>query len=125
MAGEAKVDPGKEAKALLVKAKKALAEGNAEGALLHVDEALALKKSARAHLMRASALQAMGRTEDALAAVDRAIAMADEFAEGWLTRGKVLEQLGRTGEARAAFARFLELQPAGAAADEVRKKLGQ
>jgi tetratricopeptide (TPR) repeat protein len=74
--------------------------------------------------MRASALQAMGRTEDALAAVDRAIAMADKFSDGWLARGRVLELLGRNGEARAAFARFLELQPSGAVADEVRKKLG-
>jgi hypothetical protein len=123
--GEAKPDPGKEAKALLVKSKKALAESNAEAALLYADQALELKRSARAHLARAQALHAMGRTEDALAAIDRSIAMSDDFAEGWLNRGRALDMLKRTGEARAAFARYLELQPTGATADEIRKRLAQ
>ena len=102
-----------------------MAEGNAEGALLYADQALELKKSARGHLARAQALQAMGRIEDALAAIDRSIALSDGFAEGWLGRGRVLDMLKRTGEARAAFARYLELQPTGATADEIRKRLAQ
>jgi len=121
----AKPDPAKEAKALLQKARKALSEGNHTGALLHADEALALKKSARAYLVRAAALQGLVRLEDALASIDRAIALADGHAEGWLARGRVLDVLGRTGEAKAAFTRFLELAPTGPAADEVRRRLGQ
>lgn len=124
-APSAKPDPAKEAKTLLQKARKALAEGNHTGALLHADEALALKKSARAYLVRASALQGLVRLEDALASIDRAIALADGHAEGWLARGRVLDVLGRTGEAKAAFTRFLELAPNGPAADEVRRRLGQ
>lgn len=120
-----KPDPAREAKALLLKARKALAEGNHTGALLHADEALALKKSARAYLVRAAALQGLVRLEDALASIDRAIALADGHAEGWLARGRVLDVLGRTGEAKAAFTRFLELAPNGPAADEVRRRLGQ
>ncbi len=121
----AKPDPAKEAKALLQKARKALSEGNHTGALLHADEALALKKSARAYLVRAAALQGLVRLEDALASIDRAIALADGHAEGWLARGRVLDVLGRTGEAKAAFTRFLELAPTGPASDEVRRRLGQ
>lgn len=121
----AKPDPTKEAKALLQKARKALSEGNHTGALLHADEALALKKSARAYLVRAAALQGLVRLEDALASIDRAIALADGHAEGWLARGRVLDVLGRTGEAKAAFTRFLELAPTGPASDEVRRRLGQ
>lgn len=121
--GADKADPGKESKALLGKARRALDEGNHTAALLYVDEALAIKKSARAHLIRASALVGLVRLEDALAAVDRAIAMSDNYAEGWLVRGRVLEALGRSGEAKAALTRFLELSPAGAAADEVRRRL--
>jgi tetratricopeptide (TPR) repeat protein len=121
----AKPDPGKEAKVLLAKAKKALTEDNAEAALLYADQSLELRKSPRAHLTRSQALQAIGRAEDALAAVDRSIAMSDDFAEGWLSRGLVLDMLSRTGEARAAFARYLELQPTGTTADEIRKRLAQ
>ena len=117
-------DPAKEAKALLLKARKAMGESNPTAALLYADEALALKKSARAHLARAAALQGLVRLDDALAAVDRAIAMSDDYADGWLARGQVLEALGRTGEAKAAYTRFLELAPNSSAAIDVRRRLG-
>jgi hypothetical protein len=123
--GADKPDPAKEAKAQLAKARKAMEEGNPTAALLYCDESLALKKSARGHLARALALQGLGRLDDALAAVDRAIAMMDSYPEGWLSRGRVLEALGRGGEAKAAFARFLELQPVGKVADEIRQHLAQ
>ncbi|MEZ4363664.1 MAG: DUF4388 domain-containing protein [Kofleriaceae bacterium] len=119
------LDPAKIARSLISKSRKALAAGDGAAALQLADEAIEQKSSARAHLARGLALIALERPADALASIDRAIAMSDNYADGWLSRGRVLETLGRTGESRAAFARYLELQPTGATADELRQRLAQ
>ena len=46
-----------------------------------------------------------------------------DFADAWLRLGEAREKLGARKEARDAWTKFLELQPDGKSANDVRKRL--
>ncbi len=111
-------------RAKLTEARAALDDGDAERALVLADEALALRTSARGLVLRGDALRRLDRVDEALAAADRAIQVTRSYAPGWYLKGSILWSVRRYDEARPVFATYLELQPTGATADNVRQLLG-
>jgi tetratricopeptide (TPR) repeat protein len=118
-------DKAAQAKKLLAQANEAISEGEFERALRAADGSLALRKTPRAYLARARALQRLDRVDDALAAVAAAERLAPKYATVYELRGRILWAVRRKDEAREQFARFLELEPEGARAQQIRKLLGE
>lgn len=95
-----------------------------QAALDQIDQILDEHRSARALLARAEAAQRLGRVDAALSAVGAALEMTPKSATAWELKGRILWAAGRREEGRAAYVRYLELQPTGATADQVRRILG-
>jgi hypothetical protein len=118
-------DKSAQAKALLEKANDAISEGAFERALRAADASLALRKTPRAHLARARALQRLDRVDEALAAINAAEQLGPKFASVFELRGRILWAIRRKDEARHQFSLFLQLEPDGARAAQVRKLLAE
>lgn len=117
--------PSKKYRDLLAKAKAALDEGDADGALRLAVESIQDKPTAKGYIVKADALRRLARTDEALAAITNALRMANDFAPAWEMKGRILWGAKRTGEATAAFERFLQLEPNGERADGIRALLGK
>ena len=117
--------PSKKYRDLLAKAKAALDEGDAEGALRLAVESIQDKATAKGYIVKADALRRLARTDEALTAITNALRMADDFAPAWEMKGRILWGAKRTGEAKAAFERFLQIEPNGERADGIRALLGK
>ena len=89
--------------------------------------ALAAQPSARAFVGLARALYDAGgdRAPEALRAIDSALKLDPRSAPAYLLRGGILQGQGRPQEARAAYQRYLELEPRGGSAADVRQILEQ
>ena len=110
---------------LLAKAKAALDEGDAEGALRFAVESIQDKPTGKAYVTKADALRRLARTDEALTAIGSALRMANDFAPAWEMKGRILWGAKRTAEATAAFERFLQLEPNGERSDGIRALLGK
>ncbi len=118
-------DKAAQARALLERANDAINEGAFERALRAADASLKLRKTARAHLTRAKALQRLERVDDALAAIAAAEQMAPRNAGVFELRGRILWAVRRREEARRQFEIFLQLEPEGARAQQIKKLLSE
>jgi hypothetical protein len=118
------IDAGPDWRTKLVQSRAALADGDAEAALALADEALQIRTSARGLVMRAEALRRLDRPDDALAAANRAIAVTRSYSPAWYVKGQILWSVRRYDEARPVFETYLEMQPTGATASNVRELLG-
>jgi tetratricopeptide (TPR) repeat protein len=117
--------PSKKYRDLLAKAKAALDEGDAEGALRFAVASIEDRATGKGYVTKADALRRLARTEEALTAITSALRMANDFAPAWEMKGRILWGAKRTGEATAAFERFLQLEPNGERADGIRALLGK
>ena len=117
--------PSKKYRDLLAKAKAALDEGDAEGALGFAVASIQDKPTAKAYVTKADALRRLTRTDEALTAIGNALRMANNFAPAWEMKGRILWGAKRTAEATAAFERFLQLEPNGERSDGIRALLGK
>jgi Flp pilus assembly protein TadD len=66
-----------------------------------------------------------GRTAEAGAELRRAVAVGPGNADAWLALGEVLRARGEVAGARAAYERYLELDPGGRWAPDVRQALAR
>jgi tetratricopeptide (TPR) repeat protein len=116
----------KEAKDLYEKASAALEEdGDPAKALALADASLKLRKTARTLLVRARALQRLERIDEALKSLEEAVEVMPRFAPAWEQRGMILWSQRRYDEARPVLQRYLELEPKGRNAEEIRKMLDE
>jgi DNA-binding response OmpR family regulator len=118
-------DRSSQARALLRRSDEALAEGAFQRALETADASIALRKTARAYLARARALQRLDRVDEALAAIDAAQKIAPRYASVFELRGRILWAVRRREEARQQFELFLELEPEGQRAQQLKKLLAE
>jgi tetratricopeptide (TPR) repeat protein len=118
-------DKDARARALLAQANDAIAEGAFERALRAADASLAIKKATRAYLVRAKALQRLDRVDDALAALNAAEQRSPRDANVYELRGRILWAVRRKDEARRQFELFLEREPEGPRAAQIRKLLAE
>jgi Flp pilus assembly protein TadD len=72
-------------------------------------------------LVRARALQRLERVDEALAALDSAERLAPKYPSVFELRGRILWAVRRRDEARQQFEQFLQLEPTGARAAQIRK----
>ena len=100
-----------------------LIERDPQAALDIIDGLLDDQRSARALIARADALYRLKRTDAAASAIGAALSMAPRNPAAWELKGRILWDAGRKEDARPAYVRFLELQPTGATAETVRRRL--
>ncbi len=122
---DAGVDSVQQAKILMQQAYEANQEGEFEKAVALANSSLKLRRTARAYIVRAQALQRLDRIEDALDSIDSAEELAPDYASVFEARGSILWAAGRYAAARRVYARFLELEPDSARANQVRKKIAE
>ena len=118
-------DKGAQARGLVRQAEDALAEGAYDRALRTADSSLALRKSTRAFIARAKALQRLDRVPEALAALTQAEQLSPRSAAIYELRGRILWAVRRREEARQQFELFLEVEPEGARAAQIKKLLAE
>jgi tetratricopeptide (TPR) repeat protein len=85
--------------------------------------AVEARGTSEAHAALARALRDGGQADEALEALRRALALDPASAPAWLLMGEVQLARGETAQARLAYHRYLELEPAGRDADDVRSVL--
>ncbi len=118
-------DRAKQAHELLDKSRDAFERADYANALALADQSLALRRTARTYLERARALDKLGKLVDALASIDEAMKIVKDYPPAWALRGKMLHDAHRNDEAVPALRRYLELDPNGKDAKEVRELLGE
>ena len=118
-------DPAAQARALMEQAHDANQEGDFEKALAFANSSIKLRRTARAYIVRAQALQRLDRIDEALVSLDSAEEVAPAYAAVFETRGSILWAAGRWDEARAAYARFLEIEPDSARAQQIKRRLDE
>jgi tetratricopeptide (TPR) repeat protein len=123
-AGDAGVDPRREAATLFEQARAALDDNDVPLALSLAEDSLRLRKTARSYLVLADALRRLGKTDEAMRAIDGARGLAPTYAPAWALQIRVLLGAGRRDEATAAYQRYLELAPTGREASELRSLMG-
>jgi Tetratricopeptide repeat len=109
----------------LNKARNALGEGDALGALNYATESIIDKPTASAYVVKADALRRLGKNKEALMAADNAVRMGSNFAPAWEMKGRVLWGMKDTAAATVAFRKFLQLEPKSSRADGVRELIGE
>jgi tetratricopeptide (TPR) repeat protein len=112
-----------QASSLLEKANDAIQEGDFERALRAADASLAVKKLPKAYLARAKALQRLDRIDEALAAIAAAEKLAPRSPNVFELRGRILWAARRKEEARQQFELFLEVEPDGPRAAQIKRFL--
>jgi CheY-like chemotaxis protein len=122
---ERQPDQSKLARELFDLAHKALADGDAARALELLDQSLALRKTARTYLERARVLEKLERLPEALDSIDKAMEVVKDYPPAWAMRGKMLHAAHDDQQAFPALRRYLELDPNGREAPEIRKILGE
>ncbi len=106
-----------EARDLMTRAERLLAQGGHAQALALLDRALASDPgNVFAHCRRGLVLKEMRRLEEALRSFERAITLQPGLAPAHMDRGNILQDLGRLAAALAAYDRALALQPGFTAA---------
>jgi CheY-like chemotaxis protein len=110
-------------KELLADAERARRRGDTHGALQLVQEAIEIRRTGSMLALKARLMLELKNRGGAIRAADETLSMSPQKAGAWFTKGTAHWQLGQRDQARTAFARFLELQPAGARADQVRALL--
>ena len=108
---------------LLADARRSYGRKRYQEALEFIDKALAGKKTARALTLKAEILVEMNRIGDAFEAIEEAVEIGPGYARAWLTKGLMHDSQGEGIQAKAAFRKFLELEPSGPQADNVRSLL--
>ena len=87
--------------------------GDAQGAVVLIEQALAVdESSARAHANLSAALADLSDTEAALRSYEQAIALDPRYALAYSNRGNALRALGRLDQAIASYERALAIDPA-------------
>ena len=125
-AKEPAVDPNATAKQLVAQGRKLLLSGNPSGA--EKAYRLALKKSpgsARARYGLAKALYQKNRASEAMAELRRILSSNKSHRSALLMMGSLLQEQGQSSEARSYYRRYLDTQPSGRRADEIRSILGR
>ena len=123
---EPAIDPNASAKQLISQGRKLLLSGNPTTA--EKVYRMALKKSpgsARARYGLAKALYQKSRTSEAIAELRRILAANRNHGSALLMMGSLLQEQGQAGQARTYYQRYLDTQPNGRRADEVRSILGR
>jgi CheY-like chemotaxis protein len=116
-------DPSKAFKGHFSDALRAYRRGNYDEALAAVDRALEAKSSAQAFDLKANILLGLRRPDEAKQAAATAVRKGASRARHWLTKGMIHYELKEYADARAALQTFLELDPVGPYADDVRDLL--
>ncbi len=112
-----------QAKVLSEQAHDAIQEGDFDRALTLANASLKLRKTARTFLVRAQALQRLDRVDEALDSVDSAAKVAPDYAAVWELRGNILWAARRRAEALEAYDKFLQIEPDGPRAAQVKRRI--
>jgi len=104
-------------------AKRALRHHQAQEALEHIERALEIRETASALTLKADALLELGDRTRALAAAETAVIISPRHAPAWYFKGHIQRAMGQRDRARESFSRYLELDPDGKKAGEVREIL--
>jgi regulator of sirC expression with transglutaminase-like and TPR domain len=103
-----------------VQVARKLRKSQPEKALAAVDRAVDLEpKGSAALVLKAELLLDRNMTDAAMAVVERVLASDAGNADAWRTKGKILLSSDSDG-AKAALARYLELRPNAADAEQIR-----
>ncbi|RYC17625.1 GNAT family N-acetyltransferase [Ciceribacter ferrooxidans] len=104
-----------------------LRKGDFDGAIRHIDEAIAvLPGSAPAHFCRGNILVRQGRFGEALESYERAVALDGNHAPAFNNRGTLLYRMGRREEAIDSYRRALAIDPGFvSAADNLERACGE
>jgi Flp pilus assembly protein TadD len=95
------------------------------GAAAEYRRAAEIQETGEALAALGRALHDARRTGEAWPVLRRATAIDPDNAEAWLTLGEVHLSRREIAEARAAYRRYLELEPRGRYAEDVRQVLGR
>ena len=82
-------------------------------------------ESAEAHGLLAHALFNRNRRREALGAAERAVKLNPKWADAYVIIGGVRQDSGDTSEAKRAYQRYLELEPHGRYAPDLRSIVGK
>lgn len=92
-------------------------QGNHQGALKIMDQAVSLYPAqAEAHHGRGLSQSAIGRIEESVTALETAVRLKPGWAEAWLALGNSQRQLGEASAAIRSFGEALKINPAFSAA---------
>jgi tetratricopeptide (TPR) repeat protein len=109
---------------LLTRAQKAQRRGRGREARKLLDRALAANPQGdEALALRAWVALDTGNGKEAVKWADKALAVNADNARAHLVKGVRLHELKRTAEAKSHYERYLELEPKGEHASEVRRTL--
>lgn len=122
---DAGADSNQQARLMMQQAVEANQKGEYEKAVALANSSLKLRRTARAYIVRGQALQRLDRIEDALDSIDSAEELAPDYASVYEARGSILWAAGRIPAAKRVYARFLELEPDTARANQIRKKIAE
>ena len=120
-------DPVAQAARQLASAERRYEAGDFAGAVADYRRSLGARAGAPAFVGLARALYDSNpqNAAEALRALDSAIKLEPGYAQAHLLVGVIHQDEGRTAQARAAYQRFLQLQPAGPQAADVRQILAK
>jgi tetratricopeptide (TPR) repeat protein len=121
----ARVDPAGQAARALASADRRYESGDFAGAVAEYRRSLAARAGAPAFVGLARALfdATPANAGEALRALDAAIKADPRYAPAFLLQGVIHQDRGRKPAARAAYQKYLQLEPAGPQAADVRQIL--
>ena len=89
---------------------RAFQQGNLDGALLLINDAIKLDaKFVGAHVNKAAILDKQGKRAEAVAVLERLVKLEPSRGDGYVALGVLLEKMGRKPEAEGHYARALRL----------------
>ncbi|HYQ81415.1 MAG TPA: tetratricopeptide repeat protein, partial [Anaeromyxobacteraceae bacterium] len=109
----------------LASAERKYQAGNFSGAVADYRRALAAKDTSVAHAGLGRALYDGNQPREAQEALLRAIELDARNARAWLALAEIYVEQDRKADARRAYLRYLELEPNGPYARDVRSVLQQ
>jgi tetratricopeptide (TPR) repeat protein len=120
-------DPVAQSVRLLASGDRRYEAGDFAGAAAEYRRSLAARPGAPAFVGLARALYDSNpqNAGEALRALDGAIRLDPRYAQAWLLYGVIHQDEGRKAQARAAYEKFLQLQPNGPQAADVRQILAK
>jgi tetratricopeptide (TPR) repeat protein len=116
---DAEPTPDERVKELQQQARKAKRDGDSDGALLLLDQALAIKRTGTTLYQKAELLLSKGERAKALEAAKELTRVSPRRAQGWRMLGLASYEAEDYAGARKAFGRYLELSPNAKDRDDV------